>query len=155
VLRSADGHTWTTASTLAGSTQSAGLLGDRPAVGLWGAEGGLQVHVEQADGSYVVLDLLSAVDGADGTAGVADLAFGPLGLAALVWADDSGNSSHIVHSVDGTSLSSVDVRDHLSGPGIPIGISVSADAVLVRVDGPSDGDPSTVPTQQVLVGTPR
>jgi hypothetical protein len=154
VLRSADGHTWTTATTLPGSPQSAGLLGGRPALGLWGAEG-LLVQVEQGDGSYVVLDLLSAVDGADGTAGVADLAFGPLGLAALVWADDSGNSSHIVHSVDGTSLSSVDVRDHLSGPGIPIGISVSADAVLVRVDGPSDGDPSTVPTQQVLVGTPR
>jgi hypothetical protein len=153
VLRSADGHTWTTATTLPGSPQSAGLLGGRPAVGLWGAEG-LLVQVEQGDGSYVTLDLLSAVDGADGTAGVADLAFGPLGLAALVWADDSGNSSHIVHSVDGTSLSSVALSDHL-GRVIPMGITVSADAILVRVDGPSDDNPATLPTQQVLVGTPR
>jgi len=154
VLRSADGHTWTTAATLPGSPQSAGLLGDHPAVGMWVEEGGLQVQVEQPDGSYVALDLLAAVDGADGKAGVADLAFGPLGLAALVWADESAGSTHLVHSVDGTSLSSVALSDHV-GRNIPMGISVTADAVFVRVDGPSDDDPATMPTQQVLVGTPR
>ena len=156
VLRSEDGHTWTDAGTLSGTPQSAGLLGGRPAVALFDVDGGIQVQIEQAAGSWTALDLLSAVDTADRSAGIGDVAFGPLGIAAVVWIEDAApGGALIVHSLDGTSLSSIAVGDHIEGDSQTIGLSVSADAILVRVDGPPDGDAATPPTQQVLVGTPR
>jgi hypothetical protein len=155
ILQSADGHTWTAAGTLAGSPQSAGLLGGQPAVALFGEDGGLQVVVHRADGSWTPLDLVAAVDGADRSTGVGEVAFGPLGVAAVVWRDGSPGGVHIVHSVDGTTVSSIAVADHIDRAGAVVGLSVSADAILVRVDGPPDDDPATPPVQQVLVGTPR
>jgi len=35
-----------------------------------------------------------------------------------------------------------------------IGVSVTADAIFVRIGGPVDDDPGTPPVQRVLVGTP-
>jgi hypothetical protein len=53
-------------------------------------------------------------------------------------------------------VSAVRLADHLSAPlGGVLGLDVSADAITVRVGGPVDDDPATLPTQQVLVGTPR
>jgi hypothetical protein len=154
VLRSADGRTWTESAVLDGSPQGAGLLGDRPAVSLFGHSGGMRVELEQPDGTYAPLDLLVAVEGADESSGVGDVAFGPLGVAAMVWTGDPG-TAHIVHSLDGTSVSSVALADHIPGPSSPMGIAVTADAILVRVDDAPDGNPATPPTQRVLVGTPR
>ena len=87
--------------------------------------------------------------------GIGEVGFGPLGVAAIVWTDDSVGGGHLVHSVDGSTVSSVAVGDHIAEPGAVMGVSVSADAIFVRVDGPNDNDPDTPPVQQVLVGTPR
>lgn len=154
ILRSEDGHTWTEAGTLPGSPQSAGMLGGRPAVALYGIDGGVDVLVNQPDGGWNPLDLLAAVGGADDEHGVGEVTFGPLGVAATVWTEDTPGG-HIVHSLDGSAVSAIAVADHLDGAFSVMGVSVSADAILVRVDGPPDDDPSTPPTQQVLVGTPR
>ena len=153
VLRSADGHTWVSAGSLPGSPQAAGLLGGRPAVALFGFDGGVEVLIDRADGSWTPLDLIAAVDGADANAGIGEVAFGPLGVAATVWTDDYSSGGHIVHSIDGSTVSSIAVGDHIAEPGAVMGVSVSADAILVRVDSPNDDNSETVPTQQVLVGT--
>jgi hypothetical protein len=98
-----------------------------------------------------VPDLASAVDQ---PAFVQDVAFGPLGLVAAAWTGD-GAAVHLIHSFDGSTLSSVALADHIGGSVSMIGIGVTADAIVVRVGGPPDDDPATLPTQQVLVGTPR
>jgi hypothetical protein len=153
VLQSADGHTWTDAGKLTGTLQSMGILGGRPAVALYG-ELSLTVQVLQSDGTWLPLDLTQAIDG--GTPSVVDLAFGPLGVAALVWIDDDPSTAHLVHSSDGSSLSAVALADHVDlDPGGVLGLDVSADAITVRIGGPIDGDPTTVSPQQVLVGTPH
>ncbi len=154
VLRSADGHTWTESAVLDGAPQAAGLLAGRPAVGLFGSTGGLQVRVEEPDGTYTTLDLLAAVEGADESSGVGDVAFGPLGVAAMVWTGEAG-TAHVVHSLDGKSISAVALADHIPGTCCAMGVAVTADAILVRVNNPPDGDSATPPTQRVLVGTPR
>jgi hypothetical protein len=153
VLRSADGRTWTGAGSLPGWVGAAGVLAGRLAVGVYGVEGPLTVQLSQADGSWLPLDLVQAV-GMDPTkAGVGELAFGPLGLAATVW---EGEEAYLVHSADGSTVSAVRLADHLTGPlGGVLGLDVSADAITVRVGGAVDDDPATPPTQQVLVGTPR
>lgn len=151
VLRSVDGHSWTAAGTLPGSPQAAGIVGGRPAVSLYGAEH-LDVLVAQPDGSWLPLDLASAVDQ---PVFVQDVAFGPLGMVAAAWTDGSPGSLHLIHSLDGTTLSSVALADHVEGPVSMVGLGVTADAIVVRVDGPPDADPATLPVQQVLVGTPR
>jgi len=129
------------------------LLGGRPAVALFGFDGGVEVLIDRADGSWTPLDLIAAVDGADANAGIGEVAFGPLGVAATVWTDDYSSGGHIVHSIDGSTVSSIAVGDHIAEPGAVMGVSVSADAILVRVDSPNDDNSETVPTQQVLVGT--
>ncbi|MGH9273087.1 MAG: hypothetical protein ACRDZU_00445 [Acidimicrobiales bacterium] len=155
VLRSADGHTWVEAGTIAGSPQSAGLLGGRPAVAVYGVDGFTGVFVNRSGDSWMPLDLASAVDGANSSEGVGEVAFGPLGVAAVLWTDGSPGGTHIVHSLDGTTVSSISVQDHIAEPGAVMGVSVSADAILIRVDAPNDDNSETVPTQQVLVGTPH
>jgi hypothetical protein len=104
----------------------------------------------------VPLDLAQAVDG--GSASVAAVAFGPLGVAGLVWTHDGG-ALQLVHSADGSSLSVVRLADHLEhldgGAFEVFGFDVSADAITVRIGGPGDGDLATVSPQRVLVGTPR
>jgi hypothetical protein len=153
VLRSADGRTWTGAGTLPGWVGAVGVLGGRPAVGAYGVDGPLTVHLYQADGSWLPLDLVQTLGLDPSTAGVGDVAFGPLGLAATVW---DGEEPYVVHSADGSTVSAVRLADHLTGPlGGVLGLDVSADAITVRVGGSVDDDPTTPPTQQVLVGTPR
>ena len=61
--------TWVDAGNLPGSPSSAGLLGGRPAVALYGFDGGMEVMLDRADGSWTPLDLMSAVDGADDEVG--------------------------------------------------------------------------------------
>jgi hypothetical protein len=151
VLQSNDGHTWTDTGSLPGWPQTSGLLGGRPAVALFGDKS-LSLQVLQPGGTWVPLDLAQAVTSA---VGVGEIVFGPLGLAATVWTDDP-NAAYLVHSVDGSSLSVVALADYVDLDPIGVlGIDVSADAITVRIGGPSDDDPSTLTPQQVLVGTPR
>jgi hypothetical protein len=154
VLRSTDGHTWTDDGSLPGSPASVGLLGGRPALARFEDQQGLGVLVNQPDGSWTPLDLLSAVEDA-ASSGVQEVAFGPLGLAAVVWTDGDPATTHIVHSADGTTLSAVALADHLDRSSVVLGVGVSADAISVRVADASDHADGSVPTQHVLVGTPR
>jgi hypothetical protein len=135
-------------STVPGSLQSAGLLAGRPAVSVLTMEG--QEARVAHDGTWVPIDLLSAVDGDD--VWVGDVAFGPLGLAAVVGTGDG--EMHLVHSTDGIALATVALDGLIDARGTTWGVTVTADAIFLRVDEPSDGDPSTVPEQRVLVGTP-
>ena len=150
VLSSSDGYTWTEAGTVPGAPQAVGLVGDRPALSVWAADGEA-VFVNQIDGTWASLGLSAAVDQ---PTRVFDVAFGPLGLAALVQTLGDDPQYFVVHT-DGARLSAVALADHFDGRTAFIGVAVSADAILVRVDDPPDGDPSTPPTQRVLVGTPR
>jgi hypothetical protein len=154
VLTSADGGAFTEAagSPLAGSMGEAGVLGGRPAVAVFDREGGTDVRVLRPDGSWATLTL--AESGAFG----GEVAFGPLGLAAVVWEPVAGSETtvpHLLHSTDGEHLSSVPLEDELgtAAPNV-IGLSVTADAIFVRIGGPVDDDPNTPPVQHVLVGTP-
>lgn len=158
VLQSADGHTWVEAGALPGTVSSVGLLGGRPAVSLFANDGTIGLQVLQPSGTWVPLDLTQAIDGANSSMGVGQIAFGPLGVAASVWTDNGDNAGvgYLVHSVDGSAVSVVALGDYAGGDLVDVfGIDVSADAITIRIGGPSDGDPATVTPQQVLVGTPR
>jgi len=170
LLHSTDGHAWTVATTLAGSPADAGYLGDHLAVALYTDDGGYVVKVAQPGGAWRDLRLTDAVpapaDGQVDEAGrtvnkpqqpwVGSLDFGPLGLAASVGTTDAQGRSveYVVHTTDGSSLDVLKVADAAPHAGSIIGLSVTADAIAVRLnDGvPSKGQP---PEQVVLVGTPR
>lgn len=157
VLRSADGFTWEPAGELAGSPQAAGVLAGQPAVTVFGAEGTTAVHVGRDDGSWAPVDLGALLDGSDG-AGVYEVAFGPLGMAAVVGTTDGGDGApelHLLHTADGVTFSRLEVQEAAGDPvGISSGVSVTADAIVLRLAEPSDGDDDTPPVQRVLVGTP-
>jgi hypothetical protein len=154
ILTSTDGVSFVEApgSPLAGGSAGAGVLAGRPAVALFDREGSTSVLVGQPDGSWA--DLSLAESGAYG----GEVTFGPLGMAAVVWEPVAGSDAtvpHLVHSTDGVNLSTVSLEDEL-GTATPnlLGLTVTADAIFVRVGGPVDGDPNTPPVQRVLVGTP-
>ncbi len=155
VLTSADGAAFVEApgSPLRGAASEAGVLAGRPAVAVFDRAGATAVHVGQEDGSWSELPL------AEGGASSGDVAFGPLGFAAVIWEAPAPGSEvsvpHLVHSADGLQLSSVSLEDKVgsAAPNV-LGVTVTADAVFVRIGGPVDDDPGTPPTQQVLVGTP-
>jgi hypothetical protein len=154
VLTSTDGAAFADApgSPLPGGLAAAGVLADRPAVALFDAGGATAIQLHQPDGSWADIPL------ADNRGSGGEVAFGPLGFAAVVWEPVAGSDAtvpHLVHSPDGVNLSSVSLEDEL-GTATPnvIGLTVTADAIFVRVGGPVDDDPSTPPVQQVLVGTP-
>ncbi|MDQ2651278.1 MAG: glycoside hydrolase [Actinomycetota bacterium] len=161
VLRSEDGLTWTPGGSFGGSFSSAGMLGDRPAVAVWPFDGPGEVRVELADGTWSVIDVLSAIDVPAGhDAWLSEAAFGPLGLAATVNSfprdGETGQQAYLVHSKDGTTLSVLDLADHFGNQtGYTIGLAVNADAITVRAVHGADGDAATVEPTDVLVGTPR
>lgn len=149
VLSSPDGRTWTAGASLTGFVASSGVLGGRPAAATW-SDDGLLVHVQQPDGAWALLDPTQAVDG---DSSVQEVAFGPLGMVAIV-AGDAG-PVHVVHSLDGSTLSAVAASDIVgTDAGSVTGLAVTADAVLVRFAAGPDDDTSTPPVQRVLVGTP-
>jgi hypothetical protein len=155
---STDGHEWTSAGEMPGSHYGAGVLGGRPALALYGdMGGGTVIQVQQDDGTWLPLDLRSAVQAPDGgEVWVGTVAFGPLGLAAdLSVVDDIDRPEQsrrfIVHSEDGTNLSLQELTPEL---GYPMGLSVSADAITVRTSDPDDRDSDTPPTQTLFIGTP-
>jgi hypothetical protein len=152
VLRSSDGLTWESAGELPGSVSTAGLVDGRPAVALAGADASLTIRLGLADGSWLPVDPAEATS--DEVPFVGEVSFGPLGWAAVVAGGDRG-PTHVVHSVDGTTISAVPL-DGLVPPEVfgPVSTSVTADAVVVRVSEPDDTDPATVPRQRVVVGTP-
>jgi hypothetical protein len=152
VLRSPDGLTWESAGELQGGVSSAGIVDGRPGVALSGNDGSLTIRLEQADGSWLPVDPAEATSIED--AFVGPVSFGPLGWAATIGAVEGGQTQ-VVHSVDGTTISAVPL-DGLVPPDVfgPVDTSVTADAVVVRVSEPDDGDPATIPRQRVVVGTP-
>jgi hypothetical protein len=161
VLRSPDGHTWTPEGTLDGAAQSAGALGGRLAVSTVTDPGATAVQIRQADGSWRALGLAGAVPTpAGGNAYVGEVAFGPLGMAATAGAyeDKAGGvaGTYVLHSADGSSISVEDIGAAVGSPKQPVGVLVTADAIVVRLADPSPdaGRPGHVPTQTVLVGTP-
>jgi len=162
VYRSADGHSWSDGGTLPGSTSNAGLLGDRPAVALFEEDGGMSVRVSQPDGSWSHLDLSSALSAATNPLErwTSYVAFGPLGVAALVSEQPIGSEgmplTFLVHSTDGTTVSAVSLDEALPERSVIAaeGLRVTADAIIVRMNDGPDGSQSTPPTQTLFIGTP-
>lgn len=159
VLGSDDGRSWSVLGDLPGVPGELGVLGGRAAVSLWSFQDtSFVLQVEQADGTWTRLDLTSALGraGGDHSSYVSAVAFGPLGLAAVLGtsAGDDDYREAIIHSADGTRLEVLDVGSLVDSGGMVSGIVVTADAIAARVTAPDDGDPSTPPTQEVLVGTP-
>jgi hypothetical protein len=157
VLHSTDGRTWAQSASLPGSPAAVGLLGGRAAVGLYGSDAvGMVVRVEHPDRSWSTVDLAGGLTdpGAEAVA-IHDVAFGPLGLMALAaTGDGEARDAHLLHSTDGSSLSDLPLADVIDDDEYPSGLDVTADALLVRLANPGDGDRDTPPTQRVLVGTP-
>ena len=159
ILRSVDGVTWSESATLPGGPVGVGLVGGRPAIGMWDDQGRTTVRVELADGTWSDLDVAGAVIAPDGAeTWVGPVAFGPLGVAAVVQSADADGRTvgqHLVHSADGQSLEVVSLDDLVDDPGSVTGMVVTADAIFARyTDAAVDDDPTTPPTQTVLVGTP-
>ncbi|MGH9185286.1 MAG: hypothetical protein ACRD0U_05675, partial [Acidimicrobiales bacterium] len=152
VFRSADGRTWQAdpAGTMSGYFQSAGLLAGQPAVLLGQPDGGMALAVAQPDSTWSSVDLRGVLGGASAYADGA--AFGPLGMAAVIWSEEGG--PRVAYSPDGANFSLVPMADYVDEHG-SIGVTVTADAVTVRVTEQGDGDPATVTPQLLLVGTPR
>jgi hypothetical protein len=159
VLQSPDGHTWTETGTLNGAPMSSGFLGDRPAVSLSLFDGRTAVQVQQPDGTWSEVNLTGAVPApADGAQPwISSVSFGPLGLAAVAgsYTEKGTGDNYIVHSTDGVHLSLLKISDVVKPAGSPLGVTVTADAITVRLSHRVDDDPATPPQQTVLVGTPR
>ena len=154
ILVSSDGSTFADApgSPLPSGAADAGVLDGRPAIAVFDREGATSLRVGQPDGTWAEMSL------SDSGAFGGEVAFGPLGFAAVVWgsgAEGDATVPHLVHSADGVHLSSVSLEDEVgtASPNV-IGLTVTADAIFVRIGGPVDDDPNTPPVQQVLVGTP-
>ncbi|MFS8585599.1 MAG: hypothetical protein FWJ72_10985 [Acidimicrobiia bacterium] len=158
VHRSADGVSWTPAGELDGRLMSAGVVDGRPAAAVADLTGGAAIWTADGSGGWWSVDPRTAVD--DPETSVSTVAFGPLGWAAVVNppVDEHGGRAWrpaVVHSLDGRAISTVPL-DELVDPADLGGldVSVTADAVLVRVTAPDDGDPGAAPVQRVVVGTP-
>jgi hypothetical protein len=52
-------------------------------------------------------------------------------------------------------MSSVAVPEDLETWGDAVGVTVTADAIIVRYTQTPDGNPATIEPQRLLVGTPR
>jgi hypothetical protein len=159
VLRSTDGSTWEPAGELPGYGAASGVVAGRAAIATTSpdddAAASLMVHLAQPDGTWLTVDPRQALDEPEATS-TYDVAFGPLGWAAAI-SDGNGTigsgRQHVVHSVDGTTLSLAPVGT--VDQGSMLDVAVTADAVLVRITTPIDSDPTTPPRQEVVVGTPR
>jgi hypothetical protein len=161
VLRSADGRAWSDDPGAAtdGYPADAGLLAGRPAFAVYGEGGGMSVRVLGEDGSWSLVDLAGVMTqpAAGSEYGVHGVAFGPLGLAAAVnvYSEQEGKTlgSYLLHTLDGNDVSVVPLNDYVDDTESVVGIAISADAVVVRVNGPTDSDPETPVPQRAIVGT--
>jgi hypothetical protein len=163
VLRSADGVTWEAdlAAALPGHVTAVGELGGRLAVvASDGGPNGAELRVADGSGGWSRTELLPDQVGPGPSAGLGPVAFGPLGLAAIRWvpAGDGAMVGELVHSVDGTSISSVPVAGAGNQGLVVAGLGVTADAITVRmveaaIDG-LPGGPADLPASRLLVGTP-
>lgn len=163
VLRSADGRTWVAdpAGDARGYLSGAGLLDGRPALAISREDGTPVVRVAGPGGAWSEIDILAALGLAQSPAedtwlGVANVDFGPLGLAAVIY--DQANGGHatfsVAHSFDGVTFSLTPVAEHAGDGDYSVaGTTVTADAVTVRLNLSGDDDPETPPRQTLLVGT--
>lgn len=155
VLRSTDGFTWEHDTTLPGGAGPAGVLDGQAVVSTWHDDGSNVLQIDGPQGWYA-LDLAAALGVPAGQGYAEQVSFGPLGFAALVsrFEDDQNPTYSVVHSTDGVNLQVHPLDRDALGGGYPAGVTVTADAIAVRIPGAPDGDDRTPPTQHVLVGTP-
>lgn len=154
---STDGTTWTAVGApYDGSVLSQGTLQGRAAFG---------VIVDGVDGARPVPSVLVAGAGGlqrhevpvpEGTWPATAVVFGPLGAAGVVSTDDGTGQLMVVHSRDLVSWSTVPVE---AGERLyATGLTVSADAITVRLSDRSDidrDDFDTPSVARIFVGTPR
>jgi hypothetical protein len=157
VLRSGDGTTWTQDTVLPGGTGQAGVLSGGAAVATWGPNGENVLRVQSADGTWRSLDLVGAAGGTSDSSFLEQVGFGPLGLAAVVSTvrDNENPTYQLVHTADGSRLEVKPLTIDARHGQTVTGVTVTADAIAVRITDRPDGDASTPPTQKVLVGTPQ
>ena len=162
---SADGRTWSTEGALdvPGHASEVGLVAGRPAVASFrDADGRLLLSLLDPAGVRSV-DVAAAMGDPSALTGYPDVAFGPLGFAALV-VDDGGTADEVVrvvHTGDGADFATEEV------PAAPAGraegarsVAVSADAITVRLNSYDAGlsfeeRDGVAPDQRLFVGTPR
>jgi hypothetical protein len=163
VRTSTDGRTWGPAESPfqehgAGYLLGSGLLDGRSAlVGL--TESGATLAVAEAGGWRIgePLNTMVGDDGAPVQLGFGEFAFGPLGVAALVWSADEQQppQAWVVHSTDGRSLTAIDLTDHVDHLERyhSVDLDVTADAIIVR-KWREDHESGEVSPVQLVVGTP-
>ncbi|QYG91653.1 hypothetical protein HC251_03830 [Iamia sp. SCSIO 61187] len=154
---SVDGATWTEVPVAGGEgLVASGVLDGRPAVVTIGnqQEWSVHVHVVAADGSVATTDLNELL-GIEPGSGMMAVDVGPLGLA-VVFQDEAGVRT-VAHSPDGLALSAVEVPAPADGTRETVaGVTVTADAVKVRLNVRPAGSDGTTPatSQRLFVGTP-
>gem|GEM_PF-3916324 len=155
---SADGRTWTSGGPdRDGMVQSSGLLAGTPAAVVL-SQGATVLLVAAPGGGWTSSDLLTAAGSPNpSSAGLSSTSIGPLGLVALFYDGGVDNDPYVVDSADGHTfehhrLSEIDG----GGDWSPVGTSVSADAVTLRlVRTPKQGEDLVkyAGPQRLVVGT--
>ena len=156
---SADGRTWTPTGSIDGWVQSSGHLGGASAVAVNG-QSGLSILTAAPGGGWNTINLSAAIAAQAGGQSTyfPAMALGPLGLVAVASAQDGEHQRVlVVESVDGHAFTVRPLGNlGVAGDLVPLGVSMNADAVVVRLTKPNtSGDPSTgpIPPQRLLVGT--
>jgi hypothetical protein len=150
---SADGRSWVASGDdITGWVRSTGRLAGNPAAVVDRNGGGTELLLAAPGGGWTTSDM--GLTGPDQW--VQDVAIGPLGVVAVV--GGGSTRTEVVESADGHQFTRHELTELIGDDHWAMsGISMNADAVIVRLSQPSDPNaaPEDVPTaQRLLVGVP-
>lgn len=152
---SADGRTWTVTGSFDGWVQNAGHIGTGPAA-VVGDKQGTSLLTAAPDGGWITTSISRALQAAGEPANVSvgPAALGPMGFVGLGLGSSGTDDMSIVESTDGRTFSVRHLRDlGVSDQYDPLGITMNADAVVIRLGtAPTPSAPAPL-TQRLLVGT--
>lgn len=166
---SADGRTWDPDATteVEGDVLAAGAVGGRPALVTAGASTRAPaLTILGPAGVVQTIDVRDALGDSGREAMGVDAAFGPMGIAIVLYPPPSEDAEGltggvVAYSTDGTAWTSQELPSPPDGQAMALGqdmVAVSADAVTVRLNSyDADAEPREgsmpEPEQRVLVGT--
>jgi hypothetical protein len=152
---SADGRSWNVTGSFDGWVQNAGHIGTGPAAVVSDRQGA-SLLTGAPDGGWSSASISAALQasGSGANTSMGPAALGPLGFVGLGMGDGGTENMSVVESVDGRTFS----VHHLSDLGVagryePLGVTMNADAVVIRLGAASTGTDPTPLTQRLLVGT--
>jgi hypothetical protein len=157
VFASPDGSTWTQTADLPDfGLISLGVMNGQAILGGSKSSGTFVFNVVGPSG---VIATINPADALPEEALTFDFwgasAVGPLGWAAIAYNSAGDGPRLLVHSdPTGTQQSAVPLPDELDDWGNVVGLTVTADAIIVRFTATPDGNPASLEPQRLFVGTP-